>query len=100
MVFGGFFGQGTGPFSTYVLIFLLGFTMLETGGTTIIPWFVLSLSSAIIFAFHGIIDYKLGIFLLVGMGIGSYLGAHIAIKKGDKWLKTIFAIFVVVSAAK
>ncbi len=100
MIFAGFFGQGTWPFTTYALIFFLGFTMLETIGTGVIPWFVLSLSSVIIFALSGIIDYKIGIVLLIGMGIGSYIGAHVAIKKGDAWLKGIFVVFVIVSAVK
>ncbi|MBI4163848.1 MAG: sulfite exporter TauE/SafE family protein [Candidatus Aenigmarchaeota archaeon] len=100
MIFAGFFGQGTGPMTSYVVIFFLGFTMIENLGTGIIPWFVLSISSVIIFAFNGIIDYQIGIVLLVGMAIGGYLGAHIAIKKGNVWVKRLFVLFVVVLSVK
>ena len=100
MIFAGFFGQGTGPLSTYVLVYFLGLTMLENLGTGIIPWFVLSISSIIIFAFNGIINYKIGVVLLIGMAIGGYLGAHFAIKKGDVWIKRLFVIFVLFLAIK
>lgn len=100
MIFGGFFGQGTGPLIFYTLTYFLGLTMVEVLATGIIPWLVLSLSSLIIFAYNGIIDYKVGIILLITMSIGGYVGAHTAVSKGDKWIKNIFIIFVVISAVK
>jgi len=59
MIFGGFFGQGTGPLIFYALTYFLGFTMIEVLATGIIPWFVLSISSLVIFGINGIIDYKI-----------------------------------------
>ena len=100
MIFSGFFGQGTGPLIFYALTFFLGFTMLEVLGTGIIPWFVLSLSSVIIFAFNGIIDYWIGIILFIGMALGSYIGAHVALQKGDRWIKQLFILLVIVSSIK
>ena len=100
MVLGGFFGQGTGPLVFYTLTYFLGFTMIEVLATGIIPWFVLSLSSLIVFALSGIIDYRNGIVLLVGMAIGGYLGAHIALKKGNVWLRRLFIAFVIIAAIK
>lgn len=100
MTFGGFFGQGTGPMIFYALTFFLGFTMIEVLATGIIPWFVLSISSLAVFALNGIIDYKIGIVLLLGMAIGGYIGAHIALKKGDLWVKRLFVLFVIILAAK
>jgi len=34
------------------------------------------------------------------MLIGGYLGAHIAIKKGNKWVKIFFGIIILISAIK
>lgn len=100
MIFGGFFGQGTGPLIFYTLTYFLGFTMLEVLGTGLIPWFVLSLSSSVIFALNGIIDYQAGIVLFIGMAIGGYLGAHVALKKGNLWVKRLFILFVIISGMK
>jgi uncharacterized membrane protein YfcA len=100
MILGGFLGQGTGPLIFYTLTYFLGLTMIEVLATTVIPWLILSLSSLIIFINSGVIDYRAGIILIVGMAIGGYLGAHFAIKKGNVWVKRIFAVFVLVSAIK
>ena len=100
MIFAGFFGQGTGPMIFYALTFFLGFTMIEVLATGIIPWFVLSISSVVIFAFNGIIDYRIGIVLLIGMALGGYIGAHVALKKGDLWVKRLFVLFVIISGVK
>lgn len=54
--------------------------------------------SLIIFASAGFIDYKLGIIALITSIIGSYIGAHIAIKKGNKFVINIFAILCIILA--
>lgn len=100
MTFGGFFGQGTGPLIFYTLTYFLGFTMIEVLATGTVPWFVLSVSSLVVFALNGLIDYRIGIALLAGMTIGGYIGAHVALKKGNVWIKRVFILFVIVSAAK
>ncbi|MCK4327045.1 MAG: sulfite exporter TauE/SafE family protein [Candidatus Diapherotrites archaeon] len=100
MIFGGFFGQGTGPMIFYALTYFLGFTMIEVLATGIIPWFVLSISSLVIFALYGIIDYEVGIVLLIGMAVGGYIGAHVVLKKGDLWVKRLFILFVIISGLK
>jgi uncharacterized membrane protein YfcA len=100
MIFGGFFGQGTGPLIFYTLTYFLGLTMIEVLATGVIPWFVLALSSLGIFALNGIIDYKSGIILLIGMAVGGYAGARFAVQKGDIWIKRLFAAFVIVAGIK
>lgn len=98
-IFSGFFG-GVGPIIFYILIITFGFTIIEANATQTIPILVLFISSLTIFALNGIIDYKVGAVLLVGMTIGGYIGAHIALKKGDKWVKDLFALLVVILSIK
>ncbi len=99
-IFGGFFGQGTGPLVMFVLTYFVGLTVIEVLATNTIPWRILSVASAIIFAFHHLIDYKVGVVLLVSMAIGGYVGAHVAVHKGDAWIKRLFAVFVVIASIK
>jgi uncharacterized protein len=99
-VFGGFFGQGTGPLVISVLTYFVGLTVIEVLATNTIPWRILSVASAIVFAFHHLIDYKVGIVLLISMAIGGYVGAHIAVEKGDAWIKRLFAVFVIIASLK
>lgn len=55
---------------------------------------VLAVTAVIVFAANRVIDYGYGIVLLTGGLLGGYIGAHIAIKKGDVWVKYVFAILV------
>lgn len=99
-IFAAFFGGGTGILIAYTLMFFFGLTIIEATATKIIPWFFLSISSLAIFAFKGIIDYKVGVVMLMGMAIGGYLGAHVALKKGNAWVKRLFFLFVTISVVK
>jgi len=99
-IFTGFFGGGTGILIFYILMIFFGLTIIEANATNTIPWMVLSISSVIIFAYNGIIDYRIGIVLLMGMAAGGYIGAHVGIKKGNLWVKRLFVLLVVVSGIK
>lgn len=100
MIFGGFFGQGMGPLLAFVLMYFIGLTLIEVLATSIIPWLVLSVASSVLFGLRGLINYQLGVVLLVGMSLGGYLGARVAIQKGDLWVKRLFVLFVIVISAK
>lgn len=99
-VYAGFFGAGMSPLVFYTLTYFFGFTMIEVLATGVIPVMVLAISSLAVFAFNGIVDYKYGIVLLIGMTVGGYLGAHFALKKGNVWLKRLLILFVIASAIK
>ena len=99
-VYDGFFGAGAGIFATYILVFLLGLTYIESNATDKIAWLLNGIVSTVIFAFYGLINYFFGIILLAGMLIGGYFGAHTAIKKGNNFVRILFSIVVLVSALK
>ncbi|OGK29608.1 hypothetical protein A3G67_01790 [Candidatus Roizmanbacteria bacterium RIFCSPLOWO2_12_FULL_40_12] len=81
-------------------MFFFGFTIVESNATSLIPWLILSLSSLYIFASHGIVDYGKGVAILIGMACGGYFGAHVAIERGDLWVKRFFSVVVTISAIK
>lgn len=99
-IFSGFLGIGSGATSFYNSLFNFGFTFIEANATGIIPWFLLSLISLIIFNQNGIVDYRNGIFLFIGMVIGGYFGAHVALKKGELWIKRLFVLVVIISSIR
>ncbi len=99
-IYDGFFGAGAGIIAVFLLIFTFGLTYIEANATEKIPWFLNVVVSTIIFAVYGLINYVYGLFILAGMIVGGYLGAHVAIKKGNYFVKTLFSIIVIVSALK
>jgi uncharacterized membrane protein YfcA len=99
-IFAGFFGAGAGPLFGYTYMFFFGLTIIETKATDIIPWVALALSSLLIFLSRGLVDYQRGVFLLAGMALGGYLGAHLTLKVGDLWVRRLFVAVVLVSGVK
>lgn len=100
VIWSAFFGGGAGLLFKYVLIMIFGFTMIESAATNQIPALVTTIVAVGVFAMNGIIHYVHGATLLLGTCVGGYAGAHTAVEKGNRWVKIVFALVVLVSAAK
>jgi uncharacterized membrane protein YfcA len=61
---------------------------------------VLTHSSLAVFAGSGIVDYPSGLALMAGNAVGGYVGAHIAVRSGDRWVRRLFGVVVLASAAR
>lgn len=94
------FGAGVGMLLTVVMINLLGFTALESSATRRIPGFLLASISLLVYIFSGVVYYSYGLAMLAGMLLGGYIGTHIAIKQGNKFVKIVYAIIVAVIGIK
>jgi uncharacterized membrane protein YfcA len=99
-ILAGFFGGGTGALIFYILMSFFGITIIQVAATQIVPFIVLTVSSLALFAASGIIDYRMGVVLMAGTAVGGYLGAHIAVKSGDTWVRRLFALVVLASATR
>jgi len=99
-VYDGFFGAAAGIVATYLLVFFFGLTYIEANATDKIPWSLNTLISTTIFALYGLINYTYGVVLFAGMFVGGYIGAHVAIKKGNEFVRIAFSLLVIVFAAK
>jgi uncharacterized protein len=96
----GFFSAGTAPLIFYVLIACFGLTIIQASATQVIPFLVLALASSLVFAWNGLIDYRVGLVLLAGTTLGGYLGASLAVRSGELWIRRAFALGVTLAAAR
>lgn len=96
----GFFSPGSGSIAMLVMVKGHGLTILEAKGTLKIPGLVSTLSCLVIFAMAGIVDYRIGALLAVSTFIGSWIGSHIAIKKGDAWVRPLIVLVMIISGLK
>jgi uncharacterized membrane protein YfcA len=99
-VLAGFFGGGTGTLVFYILMACFGVTITQVAATQTLPFVVLTLSSLTLFAVGEIIDYRMGLVLMAGNAVGGYLGAHLAVESGDRWIRRLFAVVVLASAVR
>jgi uncharacterized protein len=99
-IFASLFGTGGGIFMVYILSYFYGMSVMEANANSKI----ISLSGAAamiaIFIHAGIINFNVGIPLMIGSAVGGYIGAHAALKKGEKVVKSIFFLVVIASGLK
>ncbi|EJO5349506.1 TSUP family transporter [Clostridium botulinum] len=96
----GFFGPGAGAFMMIALIGVFKFDFIGASGNSKSLNAISNLSSLILFAFHGQINYKLAIPVSLSMIIGAKLGTKIALNKGSKIIKPVFTIISLLIAIK
>jgi uncharacterized membrane protein YfcA len=85
---------------TAEFVLLFGLTFLQAVATTKVINIFSSLVATAIFAWRGIVDYKLGLILGVTMFLGAVVGGNIATWLSAVWLRRIFLIAVVALALR
>lgn len=96
----GFFGPGTGSFLIFGLIAIYGFDFINAGGNGKFMNFVSNVTSLVMFAAYGQVNYKLGIPVAIAMIFGARFGTIMALKKGSKLIKPIFVCMSLAAAGK
>lgn len=99
-IYDGFLGAAGGIIVAYLFVFVFGLTYIQANATDKIPFAFNALISTVIFASNGLINYQYGAALLAGELIGGYLGAQLAVNKGDKLVRVAFIIASSASAIK
>lgn len=76
----------------FVMMIFFGMTAINAAVAKRSIQLVAQMISLVIFIAAGFMDYKLALIALITSIIGSYIGAHIAIKKGNKFVINVFAV--------
>lgn len=90
----GFFGPGTGSFLILIFITVFGMEFLLASAHAKIINIATNISALLFFVFSGNIIYKIAIPLAVSNMFGAYLGAKIAFKKGNSFIRKFYLIIV------
>jgi uncharacterized membrane protein YfcA len=85
----GSIGIGGGIFLAFVFRKFMRYSYLESAALMNVLSALVTIISAVTFTIKGVVNYEYGVPLFLGSIFGGYLGAHIAIKKGEKLLKII-----------
>lgn len=92
----GIFGPGTGSFLLIGFIRLFGYDFLHASAATKLVNATTNLAAILLFASFGHIDWTLGFAMMLMNMLGSYCGTHLAIKRGNQFVRKIF-IWVVLA---
>lgn len=90
----GFFGPGTGSFLMLAFVTIFGFDFLNASVSAKIINCGTNLAALVFFMYGGYVDYKLAIPVGICNMAGSFIGAHMAVKKGSGFVRILFLVIV------
>jgi uncharacterized membrane protein YfcA len=96
----GIFGGGANVFIIFGFILIFGNTFLQATATSKLPNLIVTAASIPMFVINDFVIWKIAIPLTVSTAVGSYFGARLAIKKGNRFIRILFVGLVVVLALK
>ncbi len=98
-IYGGFVQAGVG-FFILAATTLAGLDLVRGNAVKVLSVFALTAVSLGIFAWQGMVDWRLGLALGVGNAAGGFVGVRLAVKKGHGWLKGVVTGCVILFALK
>jgi uncharacterized membrane protein YfcA len=99
-VYGGFFSGGYTTLMTVLCTVCFGLTMMESVAITKPINLLSCLAASVVFFAEGLVDLRIGIPLAAANLVGGWLGAHAALKGGDRFVRALFLATVAALAAK
>jgi uncharacterized membrane protein YfcA len=99
-IYGGFFSGGYTTLMTVLCTVCFGLTMMESVAVTKPVNLVSCAAASVIFFAGGIIDLRVGVPLAAANLLGGWLGAHAALKGGDRFVRLFFLLTVAALAVK
>jgi len=96
----GFFGPGTGTFWTIAFALWLGFDIRKATAHTKVLNFTSNIVALITFIFGGHVILMAGVTMGLGQILGAYMGSHLVLKRGTRFVRVFFLCVVAITIAK
>jgi hypothetical protein len=96
----GVFGPGAGSFFMLAFVALAGYGLLKATAHTKLLNFASNLGAFGVFAFFGVISWKIGLMMGAAQFAGAQVGSRMAMKSGARIIKPLLVITCVALAAK
>lgn len=96
----GFFGPGTGSLWTVVFVVWLGFDLKKATAHTKALNFTSNIVSLVTFFLGGHVVVFAGLMMGLGQMLGAYLGSHLVLKRGTRFVRIFFLCVVALTIGK
>jgi len=90
----GFFGPGAGSLMMFALVRLFGHDFLGAAATTKVLNLATNFGALMLFMMTGNVLYAAALPMAAFNVAGGFLGAHLAIRKGSPFIRTVFLVVV------
>ena len=96
----GFFGPGTGTFWTVAFVLLQGLDLRRATGHTKVVNFTSNIVALVFFLVAGQVLLLVGLIMGAGQAIGAYIGAHLVLHRGIRFIRVFFLCVVALTLAR
>ena len=96
----GYFGPGTGTFFSLSQVVLRGRDLVQATARAKLLNFATNIASLIFFILGGQVVWVVGLVMMAGQLIGAYLGSHMVVKGGAKFIRPVIVIVCFCMVAK
>jgi uncharacterized membrane protein YfcA len=96
----GFFGPGTGTFLIVGFVSLLGDPVSRASAAAKVVNLASNLAAVVVFSSRGTIAWRIALPMAAAQLAGGWLGAHLAVRRGDALVRRVVVAVALVAAAK
>jgi uncharacterized membrane protein YfcA len=96
----GFFGPGVGTMLIVAFVLLYGDTLTRASGNAKVVNLASNLAAFALFALRGNILWLVALPMAAANAVGAWAGAHVAIRRGDKFIRGVVLAVVAALAVK
>jgi hypothetical protein len=98
--YGGFIQAGVGFIFIVALSLITGMSLVKINSLKVAIIGIYTITALIVFIINGNVNWALGLLLAVGNSTGAYIGSNFAVNKGDKYIRIIITIAIIVMAGR
>ncbi|MCK4784047.1 MAG: sulfite exporter TauE/SafE family protein [Desulfobacteraceae bacterium] len=98
--YGGFIQAGVGFLLIAVLHGLMNLNLIKTNMHKVFIVFLYTIPALLVFVLRGDVIWRMGLVLASGNALGAWLGAHFAVKKGEKLIRIVLLLAMLAMAVK
>jgi len=98
--YGGFINAGIGFIIILYLHFVHKMNLIRVNATKVVIVFIYTLSALIVFVLNDKVDWKIGILLATGNGMGAWFGSRYSVRKGEKFIKSFLVVVIILMSVK
>ena len=82
------------------LIFLSGYDLVRVNAVKVVVILVYTVAALTVFLLNGKVEWGPGLTLAVGTSAGAWLGARFSVAGGERWIRAILVVAVLVMAVR
>lgn len=99
-LYDGYFGPGTGTFFSLSQVVLRGRDLVQATARAKLLNFATNIASLIFFVLGGQVVWVVGLVMMAGQLVGAYLGSHMVVKGGAKFIRPVIVVVCFCMVAK